>query len=180
MTARPLLRRLFTLHHHSTGMAAVEFAMAAPFLILLFLGTFQLMDAVGTKRKIVIATRAIADLTTQYTSISSSEATSLLSSATQIMMPYDASPGTYTVSQIYVDAAGKATISWSKARNGTARAAGSTVTVPSGIAQKDSYVILAESTYPYTPPLGKGLLPSITLTDAIYMYPRRSNSVDIQ
>lgn len=161
-------------------MAAVEFALTAPILVLMFLGTFQVTDAVGAKRKLGIATRAIADLTTQYTSISSSEADSILRSSDQIMAPYSAAPGTFVVSQIYVSAAGAATVSWSRAQNGTARTIGASVTLPTGVAQNDSYVILAESSYPYTPSVGLAMVPTITMTDKIYMYPRLSDSVNLQ
>jgi len=174
------IRSAFAWAKCARGIAAVEFAIAAPILILMFLGTFQLTDAVGTKRKIGIATRAIADLTTQYTSISSLEADSILLSANQIMAPYSAAPGTFTVSQIYINAAGVAKVSWSRSRNGTARAANSSITVPTGVAQNDSYVILAETSYPFSPTIGMPMFPTFQMTDAIYMYPRRSSSIELQ
>ncbi|BBD97977.1 pilus assembly protein [Sphingobium amiense] len=175
---RPIL--IDALRRHLAGMAAVEFALTAPVLILMFLGTFQVTDAVGAKRKLGIATRAIADLTTQYTSISSSEADSILQSSNQIMAPYNAAPGTFVVSQIYVSPAGAATVQWSRARNGTARTTGASVTLPTGVAQNDSYVILAESSYPYTPTVGLAIVPTITMNEQIYMYPRLSDSVNLQ
>jgi Flp pilus assembly protein TadG len=176
---RPLTS-IAALHRHRAGMAAVEFALTAPVLILLFLGTFQVTDAVGAKRKLGIATRAIADLTTQYTSINASEADSILQSSNQIMAPYNAAPGTFVVSQIYVSPAGAATVQWSRARNGTARTTGASVTLPTGVAQNDSYVILAESSYPYTPTVGLAIVPTIAMNEQIYMYPRLSDSVNLQ
>ncbi len=177
---RAFLSLIPRLKAHRRGVAAVEFAAAAPLLLLLFLGTVQLTEAVATKRKIAVTTRALADLTTQYTSLSSSETDSLLSATAQIMAPYNPAPGTYRVSQVYVDASGAAKIMWSKARNGSARATGSSIAVPSGIAQNDSYVILAETSYPFQPRYLSGVMSPLTLKEAIYMYPRRSERVDQQ
>lgn len=174
-----MFRTIWKLVHCQRGVAAVEFAVSAPVLILLYLGTFQVTEAMTTKRKIAITTRALADLTTQYSSLSTSEADSILAAATQIMAPYDASPGRYLISEIYIDAGGAAKVIWSRARNGTARAAGSSMTVPSGIAQNDSYIILAETSYNYTANYAANLAPSVTMTDSIYMYPRRSNQIPL-
>lgn len=173
-------RKMRALAHAPHGVAIVEFALTLPILILLYLGTFQLTDAIAAKRKVAITTRALADLTTQYTSLSSSEAASILAAATQIMAPYDTAPGAYIVSEIYIDAGGTATIAWSQARNGTARAKNSSITVPTGISQNDSYVILAETNYQYTPGYTAGMIPAFSMKDAIYMYPRRSNKIDLQ
>jgi Flp pilus assembly protein TadG len=168
------------LRQSTHGMAAVEFALTAPVLILLYLGTFQITDAIAAKRKVAVTTRTLADLTTQYTSLSSSEADAILAAATQVMAPYDPSPGTFIVSEIYIDNAGAAKIAWSRARNGTARTVNSAITLPTGISQNNSYVILAETSYQYTPGYTTGMIAPFAMKDAIYMYPRRSNKIDLQ
>ncbi|NIJ16457.1 TadE/TadG family type IV pilus assembly protein [Sphingobium vermicomposti] len=175
-----MFRTIWKLVRCQRGLAAVEFAVSAPVLILLYLGTFQVTDAMTTKRKVSITTRAIADLTTQYSSLTTTDADAVLAATTQIMAPYDASPGRYLISEIYIDAGGVAKVIWSRARNGTARAKDSSITVPSGIAQNDSYVILAETSYNYTTNYTAGLIPSVTMTDSIYMYPRLSTQIPLK
>jgi Flp pilus assembly protein TadG len=169
-----------TLLWSARGVAAIEFALALPVLLFLYLGTVQLSDAIAAKRKVAITTRALADLTTQFTSLSSSEMASILSAATQIMAPFATAPGTFTVSEIYINADGGAKIVWSATRNGTKRTKDSSIVVPTGISQNDSYVILAETSYQYTPSFSTGMIPTFPMKDEIYMYPRRSNKIDLQ
>jgi hypothetical protein len=83
------------------------------------------------------------------------------------MTPYDLSPTTATISQIYVDSNAKATIQWSKAATfatgatsasltTSARNAGDNVTslVPPALLVKQTYLILSEVGYQYVPTVG--------------------------
>ncbi|MGN6620954.1 MAG: TadE/TadG family type IV pilus assembly protein [Sphingomonas sp.] len=47
------------------ALGAVEFALTAPFLILIYVGSYQLMDAISAYRKVTVTARSLADLATQ-------------------------------------------------------------------------------------------------------------------
>ncbi|HEX7782095.1 MAG TPA: TadE/TadG family type IV pilus assembly protein [Sphingobium sp.] len=168
------------LARNGRGVAAIEFALVAPVTILLYVGSYQLADAIGVNRKVTVTARSLADLTTQYTSLTQSEADSILNAATQVMSPYDSAPGTYRISELAIDNAGAAKVVWSKSRNGTARTVNSTVALPSGVAQTNSYIVMAEVSYTYVPRIAVTLIGNINIGDTIYMYPRRSNSISLQ
>lgn len=51
--------------HDRQGIAALEFALIAPFLLLLYFGTVDLANWYMTHRRIVLAGSTIADITTQ-------------------------------------------------------------------------------------------------------------------
>jgi Flp pilus assembly protein TadG len=51
------------------GVSAVEFAICLPFIVLLYLGGYQLSDSISAYRKVTAATRTVADLTSQSTSV---------------------------------------------------------------------------------------------------------------
>src|SRR3546814_4120511 len=57
-----LIRFAHRLARETRALGAVEFAMTAPFLILLYVGGFQLMDAISAYRKVTVTTRSLADL----------------------------------------------------------------------------------------------------------------------
>src|SRR3546814_13922454 len=60
-----LIRFAHRLARETRALGAVEFAMTAPFLILLYVGGFQLMDAISAYRKVTDTTRSLADLTSR-------------------------------------------------------------------------------------------------------------------
>ena len=60
------MTRLF---RESRAVAAVEFAFALPILLLLYVAGYQISDAISSYRKVTVATRTIADLATQFTSV---------------------------------------------------------------------------------------------------------------
>ena len=81
------------------------------------------------------------------------------------------------MSSVVVDAQGIAKIAWSDTKNGTARAVGSTVTLPPALNTASSSLIWAESQYLYTPVIGYVITGTMTLKDQIYMRPRLSDTV---
>ena len=73
----------------SEGVAAVEFALIAPLLLLLFLGTVETSYAVAVDRKLSRASSAIADLITQQANLTEDEVRQIIGIADKIMYPYD-------------------------------------------------------------------------------------------
>jgi Flp pilus assembly protein TadG len=159
------------------GVALLEFAFVLPFLVLLFIGGFQLMDAISAYRKVGSTVRTLADLTTQNTTMTAAEADEILSASRQVMAPYSPSSAALRISQIQIDAGGRATINWSRALNGTAYATGAVVTMPTGLSTANSYYIFSEINYTYTPRIASTLIGTIPLKQTIYMSPRNSEFV---
>jgi len=177
MTGRRLFAGLSRFARDRRALGAVEFALTAPFMILLYLGGAQLMDAISVYRKVVLADRTLSDVTTQYVSISSAQIGTILDGAKQVMTPYTTANMTMVVTQIYIDKDGKTNISWTKSNDGTTIKAAD-LDVPTDIAQPDTYIVLSQITYRYQPRIAASLIGPITFSDHIYMNPRRSNSVD--
>lgn len=174
------LRFLRGIARDARGMAVVEFALCLPFLALLYLGSYQLMDGLACNRKVTVTTRAIADLTSQYSTLSTANADQILAASAQILAPYNAANALFRVSQLYTDKNGITTVMWSRAKNGAALVTGATVTPPSALLVNDNYLIYAEVSYTYTPIAHYGLTAPIALADTVYMSPRVSTSVKLQ
>src|SRR3954447_5735127 len=182
-TLNRLLRRLRALSASSQGVAAVEFAIVLPVMVLMYLGMSELTFGISTDRKITLLSRTLADLTGRATTVDSSAMDTIFAASTSVMAPYNSALAKMVVSSIVVtdtgtkDAGGnpivQGTVCWSSAKGSGAVALtkGTKVTVPDGFRTANSSYIRADVAMPYTPVFGTGILQmvtnrsSITLTD---------------
>ncbi len=172
-----LQRPLRRLAGDERGVSAVEFAMLLPLMLSLYLGAVEVSQGIGADRKVTLTARTICDLVSQVASINNSDMTNALNAASSVMAPFPAGNLKVTVSSVKIDATGKATIDWSDSLNGTARAKGSTVTLPAALNVANSSLIWSEVQYTYKPVIGYVVSGTLTLKDQIYMRPRLSDSV---
>jgi Flp pilus assembly protein TadG len=165
------------LSSESSGVAAIEFAMLLPMMITLFLGSVELSTGAAINRKAAIGAHTVADLASQYTNITNADMTNILNAATDIVYPYPSGSLQTVVSELAIDGQGNATVVWSDTLNGTARTVGSSVTIPSNLATPNTYLLLGETTYNFTPSYGHVVTGTLPLNGQIYMRPRQSNAV---
>ena len=159
------------------GISAVEFAMLLPLMITLYLGGVEISQAVAIDRKVTLIARTLADLVAQATTVSNADMSNILNATTAIIVPYSDGKLKITVSSVTIDNNGVAKVTWSDTKNGTARAVGSTVTLPAALNVANTSLIWAESQYAYTPTVGYIITGTKNLTDQIYMRPRLSDTV---
>jgi Flp pilus assembly protein TadG len=178
--ARRLLSRLRGLTSDGAGTVMVEFAIAFPVLVLLYIGSFTMSDAIACNRKVTIAARALTDLVTRYPSVTEADVTTIMNASSQVMSPYDTSKATIVLSEIKVTGTTQAEVVWSRAQNGTALIAGTTVTIPTNMAATDTYMLLGQVSYAYRPAARiANFVQPMTLADSILMLPRVSDQVPI-
>ncbi len=174
-----LLRRSPFLRNQS-GVAAVEFALLVPLLLLIYFGSVQLTQGVMVNRKTTLAAATVANIVSQYTTISaSSQLPDILSATTQIFAPYSASASSVVVSCLAVDASGKATVTWSRALNTSQRSTGQTVSIPSGFAVPNTTVVFSEANYAYNAFFDFLHMGPINMYAPIYMSPRASTTINL-
>ena len=174
---RLLRNRLCQLAGDQRGVSAVEFAMLLPLMLSLYLGSIELSQGIGAQRKLTITARTVADLVSQVSSLNNSDMNNSLNAASAVMSPFPVGNLKVTISSVKIDANGKATVDWSDTLNGTARAKGSTVTLPTALIVANSSLIWSEVQYTYKPTIGYVVSGTLTLHDQIYMRPRLSDSV---
>jgi len=171
MTLRfPQVMRRFA--RNRRGVSAVEFALLAPLMIGLYFGCVEISDGVAADRKVSLTAAALANLASQVSTISSSDMTNILNASSAIIAPYAANKLKSTLSCLKIDSAGHVTVAWSATLNGTARAAGSSVTIPSALAVPSTQLLFSEVSYAYTPAVGYAITGTLTLSDQMYMAPR--------
>lgn len=159
------------------GVSAVEFALLAPLMIALYLSSVEISQGIGIDRKVTLTVGAMANLVAQNSSVSSSDMATFFNAATTIMAPYSTTPLKITISCLTIDSTGKATVSWSNTLNGTARAAGLTVSIPTALAVPSTSIIFSDVSYGYKPTIGYVISGTLTLSDTMYMSPRQSTTV---
>jgi Flp pilus assembly protein TadG len=158
------------------GLAAVEFAILLPFMLLLYLGSFEVTQAIAVQRMVTLTASTVANIVTQYTSISQSQTMpDILQASSAVLTPYPVSNAVVTVSCISVNAAGQATVAWSQSLNGTARPTGQSVTLPTALDIPNTEVVLGETTYVYTPLFNYLNIGTLNLYSSVYMLPRSSS-----
>lgn len=160
------------------GLAAVEFAMVLPLLLLLLLGGFELTQAASTYRKATDTTSQVAAIVSQFTIMSPDDVNSVFSATSQIMYPNSVTNLQIVLSEVSTDANKNATVDWSQAYQGaTALIKGSPIALPPGLGMASTSYILVQTTYLYKPTIGSAFIKNIPLHASIFMLPRRSNSI---
>jgi Flp pilus assembly protein TadG len=103
------------------GVAATEFAIVVPFMLVLLVGGIELADGMAINFKVSATSHSAADMVTQNTSLSTASMQNILTGATAIIAPYPVSSGQLlvTVSEISSDANGNMTLQWSQSYNGS-------------------------------------------------------------
>jgi|SRR5665647_270974 len=170
------------------GIAATEFAVIVPIMLVMFFGTVEFSSGVAVDRKVTLVARTLSDLTSRAQGpIDDTYLTNVFTASISILTPYSPTPTNSTISEIYVDSNQVAKVQWSKAATiasgatqatltTSGRSAGDVVTalVPSALLVKQTYLILSEVSYRYVPTIGYVMAKTgVNLSDVAYTRPRQ-------
>ncbi|MEM9331470.1 MAG: TadE/TadG family type IV pilus assembly protein [Pseudomonadota bacterium] len=169
------------------GVAAVEFALIVPILLLLFIGTLEISLAVAVDRKVSRISSSVADLITQGDSFNKAGLDQLTDIANRIMRPYD-DVVKISVVAVDIDSNGVAKVAWSYARNGGDKPApGTLFTVPASIRTDDTFLISSTVGTDHAPAFsflsfdGSTLKfddAAIELSEQMFLRPRKGDDID--
>jgi len=184
-----LSSRVRDLSSDTKAVAAVEFAIVLPFMLLLYIGGIELANGMAINVKVTATTHSVADMVSQNTQISAARMQSILGASTAIIAPYPTTDNkgspliTVTVSEVSTDSSGNATVQWSQSYDGksvgTGWPVGKKMTLPAsltGTPNNNVSLILGEVSYAYTPNLGYTISGTVTLRDSFYLFPRCSTN----
>jgi Flp pilus assembly protein TadG len=170
-------RRLF---RDRRGISTVEFALLAPLLLLAYVGITEIGTALTIYRRTSTVAATAADLTAQVKAVSTSDLKDIISASSSILAPYKTTPLKVVITSVVADDKNKTKVDWSYANKGSARSKGDAYTVPAGLTEPGSSVIVSEITYSYTPllPTNKIFTPnSFDMKRTFYSRPRKSLTV---
>jgi len=176
--ARGLLSRLARLvKRDERGVAAVEFALLAPVLVMLFIGIVEICHAVTIDRRVSQAAHSTADLVTQKQDLCTADAADIMNIVGQLLAPYNATPLNIAIIGVRVNGTDttQGTVTWSYSYNGaSAPSTGGTYALPANLIGPGRTGVVSVASYPYTAPIFRHYLPAaFTLQERSILTPRR-------
>ncbi len=171
------------------GVAAIEFAFIAPLMLIMYVGTMEISNAVSANRKLSRVSSTVGDLLTQATCFTDAKISDIIKVTDDIMYPYD-NVVAIQLNSVKIES-GVAKVEWSRGYNGaTQLAAGTVYEVPAKIKIEGNYLLAAKIEMGYSPAVG-WIKPdgktSITIDDApinmaeeMFLHPRVGDKVEIK
>jgi Flp pilus assembly protein TadG len=188
-------RGLVAFRRDHRGVSAVEFALIAPVLILIYMGLAELSQAMTAQRRVSHAASAVGDLVAQTDKITNSDMNDIFAAAATIMIPFPTDRLSLRVTSVTGDKNGNGVVDWSSvpttAQDDLPAAAAkdmvptcTTATlpgvlcVPTGlITALGDNVVVAESSYTYEALVKYVLKDGLKFNEKFYMRPRKSSVV---
>lgn len=173
-------RLMDRLKQNEKGVAALEFALIAPFMVMLYLGSVELYHALSADRRVTDLAGATADLVAQSSDITSDQMTNIFDAASTYLKPFGVDNLRITVTSICHDKNNQGRVDWSANYvNGGPKSYshGDLIDLPLNddgdpvLTVKGTSLILAEVTYEYVSPLGE-YINTTTLSDHYFLRPR--------
>lgn len=167
------------------GVAALEFALIAPIMIMLFVGTLEVSAAVSVNRKVSRISSVVGDLVTQSAELDGADITNIMGVSSDIMSPYR-NDVKIRLSGIDITG-GTASVVWSCNQGWSSAEVGSSYDVPANIKTNGTFLVAALVQTVYQPMVGwarysatAGLSfenTSVTMREQIFLRPRIGSSV---
>lgn len=179
-----LLTRFF---RDRRGIAAVEFGLIAPVLLILMMGAVEVTRAVAIDRRVSVATSMVADLVARgnpengsgYTPpFSANDINAIYGIVERVMAPYDASALKLSLVPLVIKSDGTQAKVYAGTTNRPSYHGASQLpycqsyTLPNSLMTGGEFVVVVEATYAFSPMLVDYVVGSTTWTDKAYAKPR--------
>ncbi len=170
-----------------SGMAATEFALILPLMLIMFFGVVEGSDALTKSRRVTLAANTLADLAAQETELLEASVDSLFVGVEEIIDVDGATIDIRLVSIILEDSDGDGTpdkpvVHWSYDNTGgEPYSAGSAYNkLPNAaLLTADTAIVVAEVDFPYASPLTKHFISTVDIDRIATRWPRRSLRVQL-
>jgi Flp pilus assembly protein TadG len=170
------MQRLLGFARATGGLAALEFAIMMPVMLILLFGSIDLLDMLHANRRTQNTAASLSDVIARDTEVSNAEIAGLWAATEVLMYPNNGADVQVRVTSIRIVNSSRAEVVWSEGRGMTALNPGFVITtLPPQMMQPGSSVIWTETLFPYQSPIGFLTSGSVNLRHNAY---RRSRLVD--
>ena len=177
LTRRTRWRGIEGLWYNEKGVSAVEFALIAPVLVMVYFGCIELSLLMRADRRVTATAASLGDLTARLITVSDQDMMELYSASAVMMQPYSAEVARMRITSVVDNGDGQTRVAWSDAFNIDAYAANANITLPEGLVPSPGSVIVAEVEFDYESRIGFVLNTSRVVKDTFYLRPRRVTSI---
>lgn len=173
MIRRPIL--LVRLARDTRGLSAVEFALLAPVLILMYFGIAEIGQAFMVQKRQAHVASMVADLVAQTDVVTVEELKDIHAAGALVVKPFSATNLTIKITSVKRDDKGVDRVVWSY--GDAPRSTNAVVTspsVPAGmITANGGSVVMAETTYKYSSPANQFIKDGMMFRGVFFLLPRR-------
>lgn len=162
------------------GVAAMEFALLFPVMLLLYYGVAELTVGMMANGRAAHVASVVGDLVTQMPAVNKDDMKDIFLVGNSIMQPFPTTTLKMTVTSIRADNNGVPKLIWSCDQanvcsqfSGTGTAPG----FPSGLLAANEAMIQTEVQYTYSSPIHQTMPTPLTFKTKYYIKPRRSSEV---
>jgi len=167
-------------HSDARGSILLEAAIAFPVLIIVLLGMVEFGEAYTVSRKNAQVAASVANIVSQQFKVTTGQLNDIAKIQGTILQPYSTTPTGLRVSSIILrngNASNNAAVQWSVHWGNLsalpmAQGNQTNFTLPAGLVAQDSTIIVAESSYNFTPAIGRYLTGGVTFDSVAYYMPR--------
>jgi len=163
------------------GVAAIEFALLFPIMLLLYFGVAELTVGMMANGRAAHVASVVGDLVTQMPAVKQDDMKDVFLVAGAIMKPFPTDSLKMKVTSIKADSSGVPKLIWSCEKgvtscskfSGTGTASG----FPAGLLANNESMIQTEVEYTYTSPTRLTMPLPLTFKSKYYIKPRRSDEI---
>ncbi|SPU42271.1 TadE/TadG family type IV pilus assembly protein [Brevundimonas diminuta] len=181
------IRLLSRLLRDRRGVSAIEFALIAPVMIVIYFGLIEFTQGYMAERRAGHVASMVADLVARSDGANVKDLEGIFQIGDMIMRPFSAETLSIRVSSVTVDARGVATVEWSRAKSAKdadgadimpARKRGDPITdLPPDLITDGQTVILGETNYGYVSAFGQMIPGGISFQRNYYLKPRTTDRI---
>lgn len=180
LRAGRFLRTFRRFHRDARGVAAVEFGLIAPILVLMLLGAVEITRAVSIDRRLTAVTNMVADLVAREEELAADDVTAIYDIARLVMSPYEAEPLKISLipvrssmdnasnTRVYPVAQHRPSFN-----GGTQPARCQPYSLATGFLKEGTSLIVVEGSYEFTPLFGSSIIGPVEWTQTAYASPRK-------
>lgn len=178
LSRRTKWRGIQGLCYNEKGVSAVEFALIAPVMILIYFGCIELSLMMRADRRITTTAASLGDLSARLSVITDADMRDMFEAAEVLMQPHGAGNAKMRITSVADTGSGQTRVQWSDGHNLPPYAPNTVLSLPAGIVPPSGSVIVSEVQFDYTSTLGFVVTTTQTMSDTFYLRPRRVTTIE--